>query len=88
MAKLVARLLATAAPWVRIQISLKNTNGQHDQMSGPPKKLIKKDKMSLRIHKTLPIETNVFPAFLLDDGRIRILEAQKRRIRIHNTARQ
>jgi hypothetical protein len=33
VAKLVAGLLATAALWVRIQTSLKNTNGQHKQTS-------------------------------------------------------
>jgi hypothetical protein len=35
VAKLVARLLAAAAPWARIQTSLKNTqNGRHKQRSG------------------------------------------------------
>ncbi len=34
MAKLLARLLATAALWVRIQTSLKNTNGRNKQRSG------------------------------------------------------
>jgi hypothetical protein len=33
-AKLVARLLATAALWVRFQTSLKNTKGRHKQRIG------------------------------------------------------
>jgi hypothetical protein len=34
VAKLVARLLAAAALWVRIQTALKNKNGRHKQRSG------------------------------------------------------
>jgi hypothetical protein len=34
VAKLVARLLATAALWVRIQTSLKIQNGRHKHRSG------------------------------------------------------
>jgi hypothetical protein len=34
VAKLVARLLATAALWVRIQTSLRIQNGPHNQSSG------------------------------------------------------
>jgi hypothetical protein len=66
IAKLVARLLATAALWVRMQTSLKNTNGRHKQRSGqhssPPKKYpIKSFYQGPEIDVAFCIDTAMFP---------------------------
>jgi hypothetical protein len=61
VAKLEARLLATAAFWARIQTSLKNTKWGHKQKEwlthkGPPKKIytktVAKEQQILRLHFT------------------------------------
>jgi hypothetical protein len=55
VAKLVARLLATVALWVRIQTSLKKLNGRHKQRrkewpthSSPPQNYTKNNMLKMR----------------------------------------
>jgi hypothetical protein len=60
VAKLIARLLAPAALWVRIQTSLKNTKWATSAMewpthSSPPKKICKK----IRTDSCLQISTKI-----------------------------